>query len=256
MITCASLEDEVRHFAKLCPRVVHVEIMEQGLHQEPGTLRIRLQDAILQVEATTTADVIALGYGLCARGIEGVRAGRCRLVLPRAHDCITLLLGSRERHSAYLSQHPGTYWYSPGWNRHLVPPGKERYESLYREYCDVYGEDNAEYLMETEQRWYHTYDTATFVDLGVGVTQADLDYTRACADWLRWSFDRVQGDPALLRALLCGPWDKDRFLVLEPGDSARVTGDARVMESSLESQCQSGPGSTTRREMETPSPDQ
>ena len=48
---------------------------------------------------------------------RGVHAQRCRIAITRAHDCITLLLGSKERYAEYVAQHPGTYWYSAGWNR-------------------------------------------------------------------------------------------------------------------------------------------
>jgi hypothetical protein len=42
-------------------------------------------------------DAILLGYALCGRGTEGLRAGKTKLVLPRAHDCIGLLMGDRHR---------------------------------------------------------------------------------------------------------------------------------------------------------------
>jgi hypothetical protein len=33
-------------------------------------------------------------------------------VLPRAHDCVTVLLGSRERYTREHAAAPATYWYS------------------------------------------------------------------------------------------------------------------------------------------------
>jgi hypothetical protein len=37
------------------------------------------------------------------------------MVVPRAHDCIALLLGSREKYAVYFDAHPGTFYQSPGW---------------------------------------------------------------------------------------------------------------------------------------------
>ena len=37
--------------------------------------------------------LILLGYGLCGNGLDGLSARHTRLVLPRAHDCIGLLMG-------------------------------------------------------------------------------------------------------------------------------------------------------------------
>ncbi len=230
VITCAVLEIELAHFAREFPNVVHTEVLEQGLHNEPDKLRRELQAAIDRVEANTVADVIVLGYGLCSRGTEGVRTRRCRLVIARAHDCITHLLGSKEHYAAYVAEHPGTYWYSPGWNRHHTPPGRERYENFHRLYTEKFGAENAEYLMETEQGWMKSYTRAAFVHLGAGDITGEWKRTQECAAWLGWQCDFQCGDPALLCALLNGPWDNDRFLVLNPGETFRMTADERVIE--------------------------
>lgn len=231
VVTCAVLELEFQEFSRGLSHVKHIEVLRQGLHNEPDKLRSELQGAIDRVERMDV-EVIVLGYGLCSRGTEGVRTKRCLLVVPRAHDCITLLLGDKQRYANYVAEHPGTYWYSPGWNKHGGPPGKERYEKCYREYCEKYGPENAEFLMQTQQQWYTAYSRATYVDLGVGVTPEDVEFTRQCAAFLKWSFDHQHGDPKLLRDLLTGPWDETRFLVLRPGESLRMTADERVIETS------------------------
>lgn len=230
VITCAVLETEIEHVARDLDHIACVVKLPQGLHNDPPRLRSELQELICLVEAEYSPEAIVLGYGLCSRGTEGVRAEKARLVIPRAHDCITLLLGSKERYAEYVRLHPGTYWYSPGWNRHHLPPGEERYRALKAEYSEKYGEDNADYLMETEQSWFRSYDRATYVDMGVGATDADVSFTKGCAAWLGWSFDHQRGSPELLQALLTGEWDGERFLVLEPGESLTMTADERVIE--------------------------
>ncbi|MEI6350415.1 MAG: DUF1638 domain-containing protein [Verrucomicrobiota bacterium] len=229
VLTCDVLTDEVRHFCRDLPQVKLIEIIEQGLHNTPDLLRERLQAAITATENNPAIDQIVLVYGLCSRGIEGIGTKRCTLAVTRAHDCLTLLLGSKERYAEYISKYPGTYWYSAGWNRCHVPPGQERVESLRRNYVEKYGEENADYLMEMEQDWLRAYDQATFVDLGVAATDADKVYTKQCADWLGWSFDEQQGDPRLLRDLLAGSWDAERFLVLQPGETIRFTVDDSIL---------------------------
>jgi hypothetical protein len=230
VICCSVLQREVEHFARDMRHIVHTTTHEYGLHHEPDKLNRTLQQTIEQVDQTTDAEVIVLAYGLCSRGTEGLRTRRCRLVIPRAHDCITLLLGSKERYAEYVADHPGTYWYSPGWNAEHLPPGKARYDHYYQQYLEKYGEDNAQYLMEMEQQWMTTYDRATYVDLGIGATDDDVTYTRQCADWLGWEFDQQHGDPALMTALLTGPWDDERFVILEPGQTMKLSGDSRVMD--------------------------
>lgn len=231
VVTCAVLEEEVRQFADDLRHVAAVEVLEQGLHNDPPKLRATIQQQVTRIETEhPQVEAVVLGYGLCSRGIEGVTSGRVRLIVPRAHDCITLLLGSRRRYGQYVAEHPGTYWYSPGWNRCHVPPGEQRYNERLAHYIEQYGEDNAKYLMETLEDWYTHYNRATYVDLGIGVTDADLQYSRDCADWLGWSFDRQHGDPELMRRMVTGPWPDEDFLTVTPGWTVRLTADDRVIE--------------------------
>ena len=231
VILCRVLELEIEHFAADCPRVIHIEKLEQGLHNEPAKLQVQVQQAIDRIERETAAEVIVLGYGLCSRGTERLRCRHCRLIVPRAHDCITLLLGDKERYAEYVAKHPGTYWYSPGWIKHHLPPGPDRQEQIFRKYCEQFGEDNARYLMDVEQQWHSNYDRAAYVDVGgIGASPGDVEFTRRCADWLGWHFDQQAGDPDLLRELVQGPWDARRFVVVPPGQTVRMTGDDRVIE--------------------------
>ena len=205
--------------------------MPQGLHNEPDKLRRKLQLVVNEIEAESPeVETIVVGYGLCSRGTEGVTTTRCKLVVPRAHDCITLLLGSKERYAEYVKLHPGTYWYSPGWNRHHIAPGKERYDTLRAQYVERFGEEDADFLMEEEQHWFSTYDRATFVELKVLPSDDDQQFTQNCAKWLGWNYDHQVGDPQLVQNLLSGNWPDDQFLVLEPGQTLRMTIDANVIE--------------------------
>jgi hypothetical protein len=224
------LRDEIEHFAKRLPHVLEVRLLKQGLHNDPPQLRQQLQQTVNDVEANVPgAQAIALGYGLCSRGVEGVSTQRCRLVMARAHDCITLLLGDKDRYAEYAKEHPGTYWYSPGWNRCHTPPGPTRYNNLLKIYREKFGDEDAEFLMETEQAWFKTYDRAAYVDVGVAALEADVQFTRECADWLGWKFDQQKGSSKLIEDLLGGFWDNERFLVLEPGQTAQMTADGQVV---------------------------
>jgi hypothetical protein len=83
--------------------------------------------------------------------VVGLTSRRLPLVIPRGHDCVTLLIGSKERYREYFDTHRGIYWYSSGWIERTLQPGRERYELTRRHYMETYGEDNAEFLMEMEQ---------------------------------------------------------------------------------------------------------
>ncbi|MHC4061744.1 MAG: DUF1638 domain-containing protein [Planctomycetota bacterium] len=139
------------------------------------------------------------------------------IVIPRGHDCITLLLGSKEKYREYFDSHRGVYWYSPGWIEGGKQPSRELYEQTLREYEQKYGRDNARYLMETEQSWIKEYNWAAYVDSGPVDSDEYKKYTRQCAEFLGWNYDELSGDPGLMQRLVNGEWNESEFLLVSPG---------------------------------------
>jgi Protein of unknown function (DUF1638) len=217
-ITCKVMQREAYFCAARSKNVVDVVLMEQGLHDEPDRLRMEVQKALDNTHDIQGRpyDASLLGYGLCSNGIVGLSA-KIRIVVPRGHDCITLLLGSKDRYQQYFDAHRGVYWYSPGWIESGKQPSRERYERLLREYKEKYGDDNAQYLMEVEQDWIRQYNWATYIDWGLARSDEYRDYTKRCAEFLGWSYDELQGDAGLMQKLVDGRWDDREFLLAEPG---------------------------------------
>ncbi len=218
LIVCKVLQREAYFCAARSPHVVDVVLMEQGLHDEPDRLRAEVQKALERTSDIQGRlyDASLLGYGLCSNGTVGLRAA-IPVVIPRGHDCITLLLGSKERYQEYFDSHRGVYWYSPGWIESGKQPGRERYESLLAEYQRKYGPDNAQYLMEVEQTWMKEYNWATFVDWGLVDSDAYRAYTKQCAEFLGWDCDEQKGDPGLMQRFVDGCWSDEEFLCVPPG---------------------------------------
>lgn len=229
MIYCAVLEDEIEALAPSSPHRLLLAKLPQGLHNEPKKMPAAIQEEIDSLEEQG-AEAIALGYGLCSRGTEGVKTRVATLVMPRAHDCITLLLGSKEAYSDWAAKNPATYWYSTGWNRHHIPPGPDRLTALKEDLEKRFDPEDAEYVLECESAWMSTYDCAAFVDPGIVPCASDCAFTEGCAKWLGWRYEKVQGSGRLFRSLLNGDWSDDDFLVLPPGQTFRMTADSGVVE--------------------------
>jgi hypothetical protein len=96
--------------------------MEKGLH-DVGTKKMSamLQSEIDKVDAEKY-DMILLCYGLCNNGICNLHSS-LPIVIPRAHDCITLLMGSKEKYKDYFEKIPGTFFLSSGRHERNKGPG-------------------------------------------------------------------------------------------------------------------------------------
>ena len=217
-ITCKVLQREAYYCAARSKNVVDVVLMEQGLHDEPDRLRTEVRKALENTHDIQKRpyDASLLGYGLCSNGIVGLSA-EIPIVVPRGHDCITLLLGSKDKYKEYFDSHRGIYWYSPGWIESGKQPSEERYDKLLEEYKEKYGDDNAQYLMEVEQSWMKEYDWATFIDWGLTDSSEYKNYTKRCAEYLHWNYDELRGSPVLMQKLIDGDWHESEFLVVKPG---------------------------------------
>lgn len=216
------------------PHIVDVQLFRRGLHNTPVVLRNVLQD---QIDAASGQgfDAVVMAYGLCGQATAGLVARDTPVVVPRAHDCITLFLGSRARYQEQFEKEPGTYWYAldyierddgsgGGLGAGLGTDG----DAVYLEYVEKYGEENAAYLMEVMGAWQQHYRRAAYVDQGVGDGSKVEGRARADAERRGWLFERVTGDLVLIRRLIDGDWADD-FLVLQPGEKLRMTYDENVI---------------------------
>ena len=244
LIACEVFARELMLAAATSPHVVELKLMPFGLHDIPENLRAAIQEEIDSTE-DGSCDCIALGYGLCSRGTAGLRAGSIPLVVPRAHDCITLLLGSRSRYNEEFTEHPGTYYYSSGWIErktgqvqqgfiddahdgpgHDVPAHRG---DRYQEYVEKYGEDNAKFLIEQESLWLANYTRAALIDMGLGDIESYRRFTRDIAAGHGWDYAEIEGDTSLLRRLASGEWDPADFLTVQPGRSVAESFDEGVL---------------------------
>ena len=102
LISCEVLFREMCHACAHSPHRVDLEFLPKGLHDLGGKpMAAKIQEAVDRTEEGVY-QAILLGYGLCGNGLDGLTARHTRLVLPRAHDCIALLMGSHARYQAYF----------------------------------------------------------------------------------------------------------------------------------------------------------
>ncbi len=242
LISCDVFFREMCYAVSRSPHRVDVRFLPKGLHDlRAEQMRARLQEAVDAVPEDTY-DAILLGYGLCNNGLHGVQARTRPLVLPRAHDCMTLFFGSRQRYMTYFQKHHGVYFKTSGWIERGEVEGDLKQLSIghvsgmdmtYDEMVEQYGEDNAQYLFETlVEAQTKSYRQYTFIEMGVEPDDRFEKQTRKEAGEKQWAFEKVKGDLSLIERLVNGAWDKADFLCVAPGHRIVARYDEDIVTSS------------------------
>ena len=233
LIACEVMFREICYLLSQTQNIIDVVFVRKGLHDAGKTkMEALLQEEIDRVDPGEY-NYILLAYGLCNNGICGLNS-KIPMVIPRAHDCITLLLGSKERYKEYFDSNPGTYYNSSGWverGGNILPQNESVMDKLgiesYEDYVAEYGEENAAYLMETLGGWLKNYDKMTFVHMGASQNGVEIQFgdtekyrmqSRQTAAERGWVYEEIHGDMRLMEKFINGCWSDDEFLVVPPGN--------------------------------------
>ncbi len=208
------------------PHTIDLEFTQLGEHARPELLRRRLQAMIDAAEAETKKyDAILLLFGLCGNATLDLQARKTPLVIPRAHDCCAVLLGSRARFEEHFRHRPSTPFSSVGYMERgeylLHTPDDQSEMALddpFAAYVKEYGEENAQYIWDTLHPEGHDADAAAvFIDLPELAHLAKIDTFAAEAAKRHLRCETLPGDLTLVRQLIDGHWPADDFLILQPG---------------------------------------
>ncbi len=237
LFACEILFRELCSLAAASPNIIDLEFLPKGLHDiGRAGMSKKLAERIADVDESQY-DAILLGYALCSGGIVGLSTKTIPLVVPRAHDCITLFLGDKKRYEEYFFANSGTYYKTTGW----IERGGDLTQGLpddlaeklglnmsMRKMIEKYGEENAQYLRDqiSKMRFYTKF---TFIETGVEPNDSFERKTQDLAVERGWQFEKLVGDLSLLRRLLDGSWIVDDFLVVQPGQRVDFSYDGEIV---------------------------
>ena len=235
VIACGVLRRYIYKFLQDTPHVADVTFVEMRKHIEPDKLRAELQQLIDDISERDSElyDYIILGFGLCGNATLGLKAGKIPIVIPRAHDCCTFFMGSKQAFEDEFGDDRSAEWCSDGYfegsrSIHAGELTKETNDSLgygktYEEYVEEYGEENAAYLFEMlggnasagegdESKTLRYIKNEETAHLGY------RELIRRQAETEGVNIREIDGDMTLIRNLCFGNWANKDFLVLQPGE--------------------------------------
>jgi hypothetical protein len=204
---------------------------EKNKHEKAELVRDAVQGEIDAAEEVQGEgyDAIAIGYGLCGNGLDGVAARSIPLIIPRAHDCCTLFLGSRAKFIEHFGDNPSSEWTSAGFMERGVGEMRESetgkalgLDMSKEDMIAQYGEDNVEYLLsfikveEVKEYIYISTDDPMDKFFMSDIVEKANSEGKPCKV--------IEGSTRLIAKLLIGEWDEE-FLIVPPGHRVKAVYD-------------------------------
>lgn len=230
LIACNVLLREVCLCAASSPHTLDIEFTEKGSHDDSDKLRSIIREKIDVADASTKSyDAILLAFGLCGNSTAGLSSKRFPLIIPRAHDCCTIFLGSKLRFKELFGDNPSQPFSSPGYMergdsylRESAFGAKLGINKTYEEYAALYGEENAKYIMETlAPATKYEGKKIVYIEIPETARPALKREAREKAEKEYKVFEPVSGDIRLVRDLLAGNWSDDEFCFVKPGEKIK-----------------------------------
>jgi hypothetical protein len=204
------------------PHVVFPEFTPIAAHSDSKQLRTLIQRLIDEAEGKQF-DAILLGFGLCGNSTHGLEPRGVQLVIPRAHDCCTVLLGSRKAFEKHFAGNLSAEWSCLGYmergQSYLHDTSTGRMMGLDKEYDGMvvqYGEESAKYLWET---LHPKKEQEELIYISIPETE-HLGHGRQFEEMAKKQGKTVRtlrGDLRLIRGLINGEWYAEEYLIVPPG---------------------------------------
>lgn len=211
LLACRTMEKEITwilNHSKCC--YDSVRFIRSGMHHVTESLR---REIAVELARIRDARRVVLGFGACGNALVGITAGDFELIIPKADDCISIMLGSYKR-KQQIQEQGMAYFLTQGWMDSEV--------NIYKEYLSTvekYGKEMADIIYE---EILGQYRNLAVIDTKIGGYRKILKETEIMSKELHLHLLPVEGDLSYLERLLMGPWDESEFLRINPYDTVTM----------------------------------
>ncbi len=226
LIACEVLTREIGLCAANSPHTLSIEFTLKNAHDDANKLRQILQEKIDSSDSDAY-DAVLLGIGLCGNSTAGLKAGKTKIIIPRAHDCCTIFLGSRHKFKEVFENRQSTPFTSVGYMERgtslMHDTGEFAAQSGLQQslddYIEIYGEESGKYLWDSlHQSTEDQNKDIIYIEIPELEHLGFAEKAKKWADENDKNFIKETGSISIIKKLLSGDWNEEEFLTVNPGE--------------------------------------
>jgi hypothetical protein len=207
IVACMVFQPEINALEVDSDRVIY---LEQSLHRYPDMLNQAVKEALGRLERNRSIETVILLFGFCGGGLSGISSDRLKLIVPRVHDCIPLLL-SEPGLKNDCREYSHAFYLSPGWIDHGETPYTEFFKSSAR-----YGREDALWIAGEMLKGYKEI---VLIEALAPVQPHHRVYAKKMAALFHLGFREIKAGGSWLTGLLSEKHDCFEYKkVLSPGE--------------------------------------
>ena len=188
LIGCGIVQIELKEALRSSQYEMDTVWMDNNLHEYPDKLRVAIQEVI---DKSDNYDLILLGFGLCGKALENIKATHCDLLFPLTDDCIsTFMCGNCELKKLRSS----SIFTSRGWLN-----AENEYQNEYEMAIKKYGIKRADRIMSMMYQHYKNY---IYIQTESDISDENLEEAKFRANQMHLDFAIVVGSIDIYRDLL------------------------------------------------------
>lgn len=212
VLACSSLLDYVNAAQEKLGTDYPVIVLDRKNHIDPELMKEKVREVMNDLPGRVTTVLVAMAF--CGGVWDHVSFPR-RVVIPRADDCVSILLHRTDADEPNMKETGHLYLYEKD---------PKDFSALVMFYDDSvkskeYDGMDPEFL---HHMWFDNYHYMDIIDTGLNDCYTE-EYAAAAqneADQINAALDYVPGSNLMMEKLLSGRWDS-QFVVAQPGHLIR-----------------------------------